>query len=106
MILAVSPPLIFTAPLKVWLTDGSVGEGLAMAEDHLFCNPIDPDAADSGGGPGEAPVHERLVQPDGLEDLGATVRLDRGDPHLGDHLQDTLIERLDIVLDGLLVVHL
>src|SRR5574337_680088 len=36
MILAVSPPLIFTAPLKVWLTDGSVGEGLAMAEDHLF----------------------------------------------------------------------
>src|SRR3970282_966201 len=37
--------------------------------------------------------------------IGAPVGLDRGDPHLGDDLQDPFVQRLDVVLRGLRVVH-
>ena len=38
-----------------------------------------------------------LVEADGLEDLRAAVALQRRDAHLGHHLEDALVERLDVV---------
>ena len=43
------------------------------------------------------------VEPDRLEDLRAAVALQRRDAHLGHHLEDALVERVDVVLDRLLV---
>ena len=48
-------------------------------------------------------IDERLAQADGLEDLRAAVAGERRDAHLGHHLEDALVERLDVVLDRLLV---
>ena len=42
---------------------------------------------------------------DGLEDLRAAVALQRRDAHLGHHLEDALVERLDVVQPGLLARH-
>ena len=39
-----------------------------------------------------------LLEADRLEDLRAAVALKRRDAHLGHHLQDALVERLDVVL--------
>ena len=56
------------------------------------------------GRPGEVLVDHVLVEADRLEDLGAAVALDRGDAHLGHHLDDALADRLDVVLDRVLLV--
>ena len=58
---------------------------------------LDADAFDARRRPGEVPVDERLAQADGLEDLGAAVAGERRDAHLGHHLEDALVERLDVV---------
>ena len=52
------------------------------------------------GVPGEVLVDEVLVEPHGLEDLGAVVALGRADPHLGDDLDDPLRDCLAVLLLG------
>ena len=47
--------------------------------------------------PGEVAVDDFLVEADRLEDLGAAVALDGGDAHLGHHLEDALVDRLDVI---------
>jgi hypothetical protein len=42
-------------------------------------------------------IHECPIEADRFEDLGATVALQRGDAHLGHHLQDALVQRMDVV---------
>ena len=79
------------------------GEGALMPLEHLLGDHVDPDAADARRGPGEVAVHEVLVEADRLEDLRAAIALERRDAHLGHHLEDALVERLDVVLDRLLV---
>ena len=39
-------------------------------------------------------------KPDRFEDLRAAIALQRRDPHLRHHLQNALVERLDVVRDG------
>ena len=45
-----------------------------------------------------------FVEADRLEDLGAAVALDGADAHLGHHLDDPLLDRLPIAVDGLVVI--
>ena len=52
----------------------------------------------------EVAIDERLVQADRLEDLRAAVALQRRDPHLRHHLEDALVERLDVVGDRLVAL--
>ena len=52
------------------------------------------------GGPREVAIDERLVEADRFEDLRAAIALQRRDAHLGHHLEDALVERLDVVRDG------
>ena len=61
-----------------------------------------PDAADPRGGAGEVPVDEIAIQADGLENLRAVVDCDGRDAHLGHHLQEALLHRLDVVIDKVL----
>src|SRR3990172_5229530 len=98
-------------PLRVagWslktVAGGGGGEGVVVAEDRLLGDHVEAHATDPRGRPREVSVHELLAEANGLEDLGAPVGLDRGDPHLGDDLQDPFVQRLDVVLRGLRVVH-
>ena len=62
-----------------------------------------PDAADARRRVGEIPLDEVLLEADRLENLRAAIALQRRDAHLGHHLQHALVQRLDVVLDRLLV---
>src|SRR3989442_864792 len=53
----------------------------------LLADLADADPFDPGGRSREVAVHELVVEADGLEDLGATVRLHGGDAHLGKDFQ-------------------
>ena len=72
---------------------------------RLARDDVDADAAQARRGPGEVLVDDVLVQAHRLEDLGAAVALDGGDPHLGDDLHHALVQGLDVVLDRVLLVH-
>ena len=76
-----------------------VSEGVAAQ--NLFRDFLEADPADPGISPGEVPLDYLLVQPQRFEDLGTVVTLQGGNAHLGEHLQQSLVQRLDVVLDGL-----
>ena len=59
------------------------------------------DAADLGGGAAEVLVDERLLEADGLEQLGAAVGHVGRHAHLGHDLRQPLADRLDVVVDRL-----
>ena len=40
----------------------------------------------------QAELHDLRAEPHGLEDLSGAVRIDRGDAHLGHHLQHALLD--------------
>ncbi len=46
------------------------------------------------------------LQADRIEDLRAAIGLVGGDAHLGHHLEQALVDRLDVALDDLVLVHL
>ena len=71
------------------------GGGMTLADIGLDLGQADP--AEAGGGAGEAAVDQLLAEPDGLEDLGAPVAHRGGDAHLGDHLQEAVLHRVDEV---------
>src|SRR6202011_5203311 len=60
------------------------------------------DARDGRGGTGEIAVDEVAAEADSIENLGSAVRLIGGDAHLGHHLEDALVHRLDEALARLL----
>ncbi|OOO00787.1 MAG: hypothetical protein USCGTAYLOR_03017 [Chromatiales bacterium USCg_Taylor] len=104
VVFAVAPPLVLPAPVEVRLPGRALGVGVVMAQAHLLRDHMDPDPTDPRGGPGEVPVDDRLVEPHCLEDLRAAIGLDGRDPHLGGDLEHALVERLDVALDGGLLV--
>ena len=59
-------------------------------------------AFDRRRGAGEVLLDKVALQPDRVEDLRAAIGLVGRDAHLGDHLQDALAERLQVVLLHLL----
>ena len=101
VVLAVAPPLVFAAPLEVVLADRPRGERLLVPAPHLLGDDVDADAADARRRAREVLVDEGALEADGFEHLRAAVALQRRDAHLGHHLEDALVERLDVVLDRL-----
>ena len=71
VVLAVAPPLVLAAPVELGLAHGPLREGVVVAQERLFRDHVDADAADAGRRPREVAVHEVLREPDRLEDLGA-----------------------------------
>src|SRR5499425_3800556 len=80
---------------EIELSDGSRFIGHPVAPQCFFSDLTDPDTFDARGRAGEVPVDDVVVQSDGLEDLGTTVRLDGGDAHLRKDLEQPLVDRLD-----------
>ena len=74
-----------------------------MPPQRFFGDHLDADPVQAGNRPREVLLHERTVEADGFEDLRAAVALKGGNAHLGHHLEDALIERLDVVRHRLLV---
>ena len=59
------------------------------------------EAADDGGGTGQAGVDDLVGQAERLEDLGAAVAVDGGDAHLGGDLEDAVLQRRPQAVLGL-----
>ena len=76
----------------------------AVAAEHVGFDGVGPDAADPRRGPREVAVDELLAEPDRLEDLRAAIAVERGDAHLGDDLEQSLVGGLDVVLPGRLEI--
>src|SRR5216683_2345465 len=77
-----------------------------MAADRFFCNLVKAHAFDAGRSAGEECLDEIRPQADRVENLRAAIGLIRGDAHLGHHLVEPLVDRLDVALDDLLVLEL
>ena len=106
MVLAAHAELVLAADVERVAIDRGVAEGIAMPA-HAFLGDLgEADAFDAGGGAGEIFGDEIGLQPDRVEDLRAAIGLVGGDAHLGHHLEDALVDRLDVALDDLVVVDL
>ena len=79
-------------------------KGTAVAEDHVFVDFLQPNAAYPGNGVGEVPVNHILPDADGLEDLCALVGLKHRDAHFGGNPADTVGHGGNIVLLGIVLV--
>ena len=84
------------------MRDRTCRECLFVTRARFVRNGVDADAADSRGRPGKVAIHERFLETDGFENLRAAIALQSGDAHLGHHLEHALVERLDVILHGLL----
>ena len=78
-----------------------IAEGVAMAPDRLGGDLGAAGALDGGGGAGEIAGDEIALQADRVEDLGAAIGLVGRDAHLGHDLEQALVDRLDVAMDGL-----
>ena len=106
MILAAHAERIVAADVEHGAVDRYVAERHAMAAHGFLGDLFDADAFDAGGGAGEIGVDEFRLQADRVENLRAAIGLVGGDAHLGHHLEQSLVDRLDVALDDFLVVEL
>ena len=67
--------------------------GGAVPRQHVFGDLRKTDSADDGHGAREAAVDHLRSEPQRFEDLGAAVRRERRDTHLGQHLEQALFRR-------------
>ena len=67
---------------------------------------VEADAFDARRRSGEVFGDEIGLQADGVENLRAAIGLIGGDAHLRHHLEQSLVDRLDVALDDFLVVEL
>src|ERR1035437_2222947 len=104
---AVAAPLVLATGVKSRRVgiDRAIGKRLAVAGQRLFGQHVQADTFDARHRPGEVPVNDGVVQPDGLENLRATIALDGGDAHLGHRFYHAFDHRLDVFFYGGLVVH-
>ena len=93
---------VLAADVEGVLEHRYVAEGLAVALGGLARDLAQADALHLGVGAGEILAHEAGLEADGVEDLRAAIGLVGGDAHLGHHLQDALVDRLDVALLGFL----
>ena len=106
MVLAARAHGIVAADVEHRGVDRCIAEGVAVAAHRLFGDFGKTDALDAGVRAGEIFVDEVLAQADGVENLRAAIRLIGRDAHLGHHLEQALVDRLDVALDDLLLVEL
>ena len=99
VVFALPSPLVLAAHLEgaVGALLGVVGEGQRMADGDLGGQDVEADATQPAHRSSETGVHDLATESDGLEDLCARVRGDRGDAHFGHHLEDPLVAGLHVV---------
>ena len=103
MVLAAQPESVVAADFQRRVEDRRIAEGVAVTAHRLLGDLSEADALDGRRRSGEIAVDELARQADGIEDLGAAIGLVGRDPHLGDDLEEALVDRLDVALDDFLV---
>ncbi len=106
VVLALAAPLVLAADLELAVRPlvGPVQVRQRVPGGDVVGDVVEVDAAGGAGQPGEVFVEHVLGNADGLEQLRAGVGRQRGDAHLGHHLQHALARRLDVVGLGLVTV--
>src|ERR1700741_1569274 len=90
---------VLAADLERFAQDRRGRESELMALGRLAGDLVKADALDLAVGAGEVSRDEVRPEPDGVEDLRAAIGLIGGDAHLRHHLEDALVDRLDVALD-------
>ena len=106
MLLAAQAVGVLAAGIERVAIDRRVAIGEPVAFDGLARDLRQPHPADGARRTGEEPLDETLVQADRVEDLRAAIGLVGRDAHLGHHLQDALVDRLDVAPVELAVAQL
>src|SRR5580704_1964168 len=106
VILTAHPERILAADVEHGPVNRRVAESVAMTSDALLGDFIEADALDAGRRAGEVPRYEIRLQPDRVENLRAAIGLVGGNAHLRHHLEQTLVDRLDVALEDFLLVEL
>ena len=100
-ILAAFAVLILAADDEIGFRISERLEGVGVLHLRFAGEHVEADALDARGGAGEVVVDERLIEADGFKDLRAAIALQRADAHLGEGLEQALVDGLDEVLLGL-----
>src|SRR3982751_2555417 len=90
-------PLINSANRKPVNRDIFFIESEIMLCQVFFCNLIKPHTLNTGSGACEIFIYHILVQSKYFKYLRTLVRLQRGDPHLREYFQQSIIDSLDII---------
>ena len=98
VILAALAVLILAADDQIGFRFGERLEGVVVLKLRFASQHVQPHALDARGGAGEVCLDQRLVQSHGLKDLRAAIALQGADAHLGEGLQQPLVDGLDEVL--------
>src|ERR1041385_5782934 len=106
MVLAAHAHGVFAADVEHAAEHRRVAECVAMTAHRLFGDFGEAHAFDPGRGAGEVLVDEACLEADGGENLRAAIRLIGRDAHLGHHLEQPLVDRLDVALDDFFLVDL
>ncbi len=101
--------VIFAADtVLIVASDGQLGvrvgdglKGMLMLHPGFASQYVQAHALDTRSGSGEVFLHYRLVQADGFEHLRAAIALERRNPHLAGHFEQSLIDGLDVILERL-----
>ena len=101
VLLAAHPESILTTRIERVAIYGRVAIRLSMPTHRLFRDLGQARAFDARGRASEVFIHERAIEPDGLENLRAAIGLIGGDSHLGHHLQQSLGNTLGEALAGI-----
>src|SRR6185312_6223866 len=92
--------------VKFAAVDRVFAKGIAVPLEGFLSDLTEANALDLGGGAGEIAGDEGARQADGVENLGAAVRLISRDAHFGHHLEDALVDGLDVTLENFLARNL
>ena len=98
MCLPFSLPLIESAGRQLIVGDLHLAEGIAVFGEGLAGDLIQAHSLNAGDGSGEVVIHHFAVETDDLHDLRTLVGLEGGDAHLGENLEQSFIDGLDIIL--------
>jgi len=101
MILATQPVSIIPTRIQALEVDRVVAVGIAVPSHRVLGNLLDAGTLHRGSGTGKILLDEGAGQAHRIEYLGAAIGLVGGYPHLGHHLLQTLAQRLDVTLLGL-----
>ena len=104
MILAAHAKLVLASDIEGIAVNGRIAERFAVPPHRLFGDLGKRDPFDPSRSAGEVLADELRLEADSIENLRAAIRLVRGDAHLGHHLENALVDRLDIPLDDFLLV--
>ena len=99
--LAGAPPAVLAADRQL-SSSARRREAARVARDRLVAELVEPDAADPRRRAGEVLLDQVAIEADRLEDLRAAVALHRRDAHLGHHLEQAFLERVDVRACGVL----